>query len=274
MKKNLIIAATGILGACVILTGCTITPKVSIDGNVNVNGSEVFSDSFSYDPAGATSEKEGQGSSEELLSETKDPKADQGLFPGGLDDDGREPGETDGQFPGGLDDDGPGPDEAVSVLFERVSDNEKATEKAVISGLNMAGGRVWTYETKEDYIGQVDSLQEIGYFGDKYIFVAFGDVICLDYMSGKELWVNQDFKGHGISWTTNDKEDTLYMCGYFGPDVFVMDLDGKTLNRITSKDDDTYWAYEIKYINDNRVDVTYESTETVVSYDPNGPAEQ
>ena len=257
MKKNLMITAVGTLSACLILTGCTVTPKVNVDANVNVNGSEVFSEKFSYEPG------------EEQSSEA------QSQFPGGLDDDGRDPSEIDGQFPGGLDDDGPGADEAVSVLFEIENDSENLKEKAVISGLNMAGGTVWTYVTKEDFIGQVDSLTEIDNFDGKYIFVAFGDVICLDVATGKELWVNHDFKGHGISWTTNPSADTLYMCGYFGPSLFVMDINsGKTINRVTNKNDDFYWAYEIKYVSDNRVDVTYESNETVKSFDPNGPAEQ
>ena len=238
MKKKLIVAATGILGACLLLTGCGVKAKVNVDGNVKVNGSEVFSESFSYD-------------------NTKEPAS-----------------EEQSRFPDGLDDDGPGEDEAVSVLFEREANAENSTEKAVISGLNMVGGTVWTYETKEDYIGQVDGLQEIDNFDGKYDFVAFGDVICLDVATGEELWVNHDFKGHGISWDTNDARDTLYLCGYFGPSVFVMDLDGNTINRITSKSDENYWSYEIKYVDENRVDVTYESTEKVVSYDPNGPSEQ
>ena len=238
MKKKLIATATTLLGACMLLAGCRVNPKVNVNGNVTVNGSEIFSEQFSYEPG------------KEVVSE------------------------LESGFPGGLDDDGPGDDEAVSVLFEREADNEKSTEKAVITGLNMAGGTVWTYETKEDFIGQVDGLQEIDTFDDKYIFVAFGDVICLDVATGEELWVNHDFKGHGISWDTNPARDTLYLCGYFGPSLFVMDLDGKTLNRITSKSDENYWSYEVKYVDENRVDVTYESTEKVVSYNPNGPSEQ
>lgn len=274
MKKNLIITATGVLSACVLLTGCTVTPKVNVSGNVNVNGSEVFSEEYSYEPgtiSGVTVTNGKGGNLAEDGSETK--SETEGQFPGGLDDDGRDPSEI-GQFPGGLDDDGPGADEAVSVLFEREANAENATEKAIISGLNMAGGRVWTYETKEDYIGQVDGLQEVDYFDGKYVFVAFGEVICLDVSTGKELWVNKDFKGHGISWATNDKQDKLYMCGYFGPDLFVMDLDGKTLNRIMSKNEDNYWAYKVEYVSDNQVKVTYESTEKTVTYDPNGPKEQ
>ena len=238
MKKKLIVAATGILGACLLLTGCGVKAKVNVDGNVKVNGSEVFSESFSYD-------------------NTKEPAS-----------------EEQSQFPDGLDDDGPGEYEAVTVLFERENDKDNLKEKAVITGLNVNGETVWTYVTEEDSIGQVDSLQEIDNFDGKYIFVAFGDVICLDVATGNELWVNHDFKGYGISWDTNDTKDTLYLCGYFGPSVFVMDLDGNTINRITSKDDENYWSYKIEYINESRVDVTYESTEKVVSFDPNGPTEQ
>lgn len=276
MKKQTITAALAIVSASLVLTGCTITPHVNVDVSGNINGSEVISESFSYEPntsiTGAIVSGKGGNAVGENGSENPSENPGEGQFPGGLDDDGKNPNE--GKFPGGLDDDGFGPDEAVSVLFKVEHNSDKAAEKAVITGLNMDGGPVWTYETKEDYIGQVDNLEEIGYFDGKYIFLAFGDVIALDLQTGKELWVNHDFKGAGMSWTTDYEGEKLYMCGYFGPDLFVMDLNGKTLNRITGKDDDTYWAYKIEYINAHQVDVTYESTEKAVSYDPEGPSEQ
>lgn len=276
MKKQTITAALAVVSASLVLTGCTITPHVNVDVSGNINGSEVISENFSYEPntsiTGAIVSGKGGNAVGENGSENPSENPGEGQFPGGLDDDGKDPNE--GKFPGGLDDDGLGPDEAVSVLFKVEHNNDKAAEKAVITGLNMDGGPVWTYETKEDYIGQVDNLEEIGYFDGKYIFLAFGDVIALDLQTGKELWVNHDFKGAGMSWTTDYEGEKLYMCGYFGPDLFVMDLNGKTLNRITGKDDDTYWAYKIEYINAHQVDVTYESTEKAVSYDPEGPSEQ
>ena len=120
-----------------------------------------------------------------------------------------------------------------------------------------------------------EKVHEVDYFDGKYIIVVEGKVIALDVETGKELYVNEDFRGSGIAWSTNYEGDKLYMCGYFGPDVFVMDVNtGKTLNRITAKDPDIYWAYQIDYINEHQVDVTYENIEKAVSYDPEGPEEQ
>ena len=269
MKKSTILSTVAIISTSMVLSGCTVTPHVNLNGNVEVNGSEVFSESFSYEPnavSGITVNGKGGNTAGEDTS-------DQGLFPGGLDDDGKDPNE--GKFPGGLDDDGRDPNEAVVCLLEIESNNEEATHKGIVRGLNMAGGTVWTYETDDIYVGQVDNIQEVDYFDGKYIIVVEGKVIALDVETGKELYVNEDFRGSGIAWSTNYEGDKLYMCGYFGPDVFVMDVNtGKTLNRITAKDPDIYWAYQIDYINEHQVDVTYENIEKAVSYDPEGPEEQ
>ena len=190
-------------------------------------------------------------------------------FPGGLDDDGKENGE--GQFPGGLDDDGRGSEEdAAYIELKTENDAENAMVQAFITGYDDDGKVLWTYETKKDYIGQCDSFKEIGVMSHQYIFVAWGEVISLDPATGGVNWVNSDFQGYGVSVTTDYEGDTLYMSGYFGPDLFVMDLNGNTINRVNVSDEDYYWPYELTWENEHAVKVKFESNEKELTLDPLG----
>ena len=257
-KKISIILGTVAVSA-VLLAGCR--PRVVVPNNGSENETikseieSIMKEDFGYVTENGSWTAPGGTGGENPTSEIMS-----GSFPGGLDDDGRDPSEI------GV--------KASTIDFKLESNSEEATHKAHITGYDVSGRELWDYETRDIYIGQIDNLQEIITTNDAYIFLEEGDIVALDLENGHELWRNKDFKGGGLNWTMNYEGDTLYMCGYFGPDLFVMDFDGNTLNRITSKDPDIYWAYHIEYINENRVDVTYENNDTVVSYDPMGPAEQ
>ena len=188
------------------------------------------------------------------------PEPESGMFPGGLDDDGREPGETDVM--------------AVSIDFENVNIPDKAMHKAVITGNDADGNLVWTYETPEIGIGQLDNLQDIMTTNTGYLFLQEGTIVCLDLYTGEVSWTNSDFGGASVSWTTDYEGKNLYICGYYGPDLFVMDLStGETVNRITN-DKDCYWCAGISYINEHQVDIYYEGNDQILSFDPQGPSVQ
>jgi hypothetical protein len=175
------------------------------------------------------------------------------------------------EFPGGLDDDGRGSEEdAAYIELKTENDAENAMVQAFITGYDDDGKVLWTYETKKDYIGQCDSFKEIGVMSHQYIFVAWGEVISLDPATGGVNWVNSDFQGYGVSVTTDYEGDTLYMSGYFGPDLFVMDLNGKTINRINVNNDEYYWPYELTWENEHAVKVKFESNEKELTLDPLG----
>ena len=278
MRKKVIYTAMAGVMCATLLSACV--PNTTVNGKVNLNvtnnGSEIISETYEFDENGKIESSEVvQGGKTKPGENTEE-----GQFPGGLDDDGREPGE-DGNFPGGLDDDGKGPDEdnelkgkAVSASFDVIYNNEGASEYAVITAYDMKGRTCWTYKTDEDYLTELERLQEIVMTDKLYIFAAFGDIIALNNSDGSVAWVNHDFKGASLNWTMDYEGETLYMCGYYGPDLFVMDFDGNTLNKISSKDDECFWPYKILYVNANQVDVTFESNDKTISFDPKGAKEQ
>ena len=159
---------------------------------------------------------------------------------------------------------------ASMVNFEKITNPDGPKEKAVITGYDVEGNELWVYETEEDYMTELDRVSDIITTNDEYIFVAFGDVIALDLETGKEKWVNHDFKGASPSWSMNYEGDTLFLCGYYGPALFVMDFNGNTINRIQCEDEEYFWPYQIIFVNDNQVDVLFESNGQTKSFDPYG----
>ena len=234
MKKRIFVTLAGILGAAMVLAGCTKTPQPISD-----------------------------------LPMPSETKTEQTSFPGGLDDDGKGPDE--GQFPGGLDDDGRGADEyAAFVDFQVMITSESAMQHAEITGYDEDNNEIWRYTTKEDGIGQCDELQKVFETPDQFIFAEFGDIVSLDKATGEERWRNTEFKGSGITVTTDYEGDTIYMCGYFGPDLFVLGLDGKTINIVNVEDDECFWPYELTWENEHAVKIKFESNDKEVTVDPLG----
>jgi len=92
-------------------------------------------------------------------------------------------------------------------------------------------------------------LRQVGEIGIKngmYYLYADGCVITLDLNTGQEIW-NYPAIGGTASNGFFDFDDagTLYICGHYGPDLAVVDKDGKLLKKIVSFDEDYYWADEI-----------------------------
>ena len=240
--------AAGIVATSAFLAGCF--PGINNGGN-NALSSEIVGSEI------ATGEQVGTSESGWVSPETGSAEA----FPGGLDDDGREPGEGDVM--------------ATSVDLKIEYNEKDSTHKGIVRGYDVAGNLLWTYETEEVYVGQVDNIEEIITTDNGYIFVVEGKIICLGLYTGTPLWTNSDYKGSGTNWTIDYEGKYLFLTGYFGPSLFVCDLQtGETVNRITSSNDEYYWAYKVTYVNEHQVDVLYESNEQTLSFDPFGPSEQ
>lgn len=132
---------------------------------------------------------------------------------------------------------------AVSVSIEHIYSS--TDESAVISGTDQAGNVVWTYETGTYGMTQLYRISEIGVFVDTYYLVEDGAVIALDRSDGSVKWKNEEFAGGGPAFDFGS-DGNLYLCGYLGPDLFVVDPDGNTVYRKESFNSDYYWPYELE----------------------------
>ena len=99
--------------------------------------------------------------------------------------------------------------------------------RGVVTG-HYADGGTWEYTTPVIETTQIEPIQEIAAYEDVYIFNVGGMVTALDTRTGDELWCNTDFGGQGIAFAI-DADRTMYLSGYYGPDLCIIDIHGNTL---------------------------------------------
>lgn len=135
---------------------------------------------------------------------------------------------------------------------------------------------LWSYDTQKVYVAQLNNLQEIGFTSYGYLLLVDGNVVCLGTEgddAGKELWSNGMFGGASASWDF-DEDENLYICGYFGPELVIIDPTGATVSFYPPQfADDFFWPGELKY-EDGFVYIRYDSNDLWLKVNPeNGAAE-
>ena len=136
----------------------------------------------------------------------------------------------------------------ITVEFERTY--ESVTEYSTITAYDESGAVIWSYQTQKYDAAQLDRTSEITVHEDKYYFVEDGTIKALSLADGALVWENTEFGGSPStnSWDF-DENGTLYISGFFGPDFFAVDKNGKTLKKIDMLSNDYYWPYELEYAN-------------------------
>lgn len=146
------------------------------------------------------------------------------------------------------------------VEYEIVMTPDNMKQYALIKGLDADRNEVWSYQSEQFDMAQVDLVEEIGVFKDLHYHIENGVVFAMDVETGDIVWKSENTGGAGIGFTFDD-EGTLYLCGYFGPDFFAVDKDGNTLCLIPTFDPDYWWAYEV-VLNGDEAIVSMEGSPT------------
>lgn len=145
---------------------------------------------------------------------------------------------------------------AVSVNFKRIEDD--SNERGEITGISGEGESLWKYVTADYSRTELDRVNDIGVFGGKYYLVEGGTVKALDLRDGSLIWSNDEFEG--CAYVSVFREDgTLFLCGYYGPDLFVVDKDGNTLKKIDSFNKDYMWPHKLELLGE-QLAITYSGT--------------
>ena len=143
--------------------------------------------------------------------------------------------------------------------------NDAGEETAKISGMTELGDELWTVQAGKYSPTQLLQCAAIGVENDMYYYIEGGSVVALDLTDGSVKWKNDEFGGASPAWTF-DEEGNLYLCGYYGPDLFVVTKDGKTRKRVDQFSQSYYWPYYIE-LTDDLINITYESNETTLQVD-------
>ena len=130
---------------------------------------------------------------------------------------------------------------------------------AVISA-HSDGHTLWTHTTGEYELAELERITEIGTFGNQYLYVEDRSVVALDVNTGAVRWKNDDFGGAGTAYCMGGN-GVLYLCGYYYPVFFAVDMNGNTLKRIKSFSDHYWWPYDIQRVDENHVFVRMEGSD-------------
>ena len=159
-----------------------------------------------------------------------------------------------------------------TIDLERIYDNSK--EYAVITGLDAQGVTVWELKTARYDVAQLDSVTEIGLWEDRFYYVECGTIVALDRETGETLWEVNRFQGYpaGKDACLIMEDGTIVATGYFGPDLTVVDKDGKLLAYLDTYDTNIFWPYEV-VMEDGVIVITFEGSpedtgETKLTVDP------
>ena len=117
----------------------------------------------------------------------------------------------------------------------------------MIKAVDANGNQVWSYATGSYGLTELDTISEMGTIAGQYYLCENGAIIAFDYETGEILWRNEQFEGAIIAFDS-DPNGNLYICGYYGPDLFIVDKSGNTVKRIESISNHEYnWPYKIDY---------------------------
>lgn len=144
-----------------------------------------------------------------------------------------------------------------TVTVDSMLDN-LGNAHAVFTGISPQGEAVWTYSTGSYPQTELDVINDIGSYNGNYYLVENGSIHVLNITDGSARWINNDFGG-SASCSVFDDNGTLYICGYYGPDLFIVDANGNTIQDIDSFDSEYYWPYQIAY-QGTQVAITFKGT--------------
>ena len=119
----------------------------------------------------------------------------------------------------------------ASQIFFDPFYTEKNEETAEITGLSSVGEELWKVEAGKYPATELVQVKEIGIENDLYYYLEGGKVVALDLRTGKPAWTNKEFGGASAS-AVFDEQGTLYLCGFYRPDLFVVDKSGHTVTRV------------------------------------------
>ncbi len=148
----------------------------------------------------------------------------------------------------------PAPD-AVEVQVHYGETTE--IEHVEFSGVTAGGQELWKRLYTTDYRTELTLIQPIGAWRDRYYLNSNGTVVCLSLADGSELWSNEDFHGASISSLIDERNGNVYLCGYYGPDFFACDSEGKTLASLPAVSNDYYWPTDMRWAGPDRLVITY-----------------
>lgn len=162
-------------------------------------------------------------------------------------------------------------DSRDSIQVEMRSLYKNGKEYASVIAKDSSGKTIWSYFPEAKPASQPSNFYDLGIHNNLFYFGDAGVLKAFDKYSGKIIWENSDAP---VSIVKNaydfDEKGTLYISGYFGPDLCVISKDGITEKVINSIAQYYKWPYAVEYLGDKKVKITYENMYLDYDYSNNG----
>lgn len=157
--------------------------------------------------------------------------------------------------------------ESVRIDFNRdYLDGQQET--AWLKAYDEAGNQLWYYQCGTYPCTELDRISWIGVNNGRAYLAEGGSIVALDEQTGEELFCNSDFGGSPAQGAyTFSSSGKLYICGYYGPDLMIVNSDGSTLGREDTLKADSWWPYQMQFLHDDMMRITYASDESYVDID-------
>lgn len=141
------------------------------------------------------------------------------------------------------------------IEMEHLDGND--SERVLIRARDDEGQTIWQREFSTEYITELNLIEEIGVWQDRYYFNHAGTITCLRITDGATLWENGDFRGASISALIDPRNGSVYACGWYGPDFFAADALGYTLVRFGSVTEDFFWPSDMRWAGKDLLEIRF-----------------
>jgi outer membrane protein assembly factor BamB len=161
----------------------------------------------------------------------------------------------------------------VTTIKQTYQQNSSTSKQmSTLKGYSKSKKLIWTYKTEWVIQTELENISPYFKNGNFVYIVADGKVIALDLNTGKVKWKTKNIAGASIHYAF-DKKGTLYIGGFYGPDIVAINKKGKVLWTVKdASKGKTYWPIEINLLTD-KIEIIYdtntrynEKTETQEDY--------
>ena len=142
----------------------------------------------------------------------------------------------------------------TETVEDIVSENDY-TQIYTYTKKDSSGKEMWTYQSGEYPVAELNTVEFLTVADGKVYLNENGTVIALNKDTGETVWQNPDYKG-AMSAFCMDREGRLYLAGYYGPSLCVIDKDGSTVKKVDSFGDGYIWPVRLELQVDRELVIT------------------
>ena len=149
-------------------------------------------------------------------------------------------------------------DELVDGIHVTAERRGGEGETLSVMAVNDAGYPIWSYELSNEYVTELDGTAAfLGGTAEDPRVMVYGHegLSSLRLATGEKVWQVEENLGGSLTAATGP-DGTMYVGGYYGPNLVAISMDGKLLWQ-AEQNLEVYWLYEME-LTDEGIVATYD----------------